>query len=156
MTGGNVLRVNGLEEQSAYRRAIAEILLEIQRGEEKTLVEIADDVDVSLGTVSNAANRKCDLNAIYLQRLGKHYGAHYLDPYLALFGARSAPLSRGNVKDILPLLNRASLRVAEARDKDSPGGERELHTEKLGYLADLKRLQAEVAKLVCEIEEIAA
>jgi hypothetical protein len=152
----NVLRVNSVEEQSAYRRAVSEILLDIQRCEHRTLVEIADEIDVSLGTVSNAANRKCDLNAIYLKRLGDRYGAHYLDPYFKLMGARSVPLDAGNVRDILPLLTRASLRVAEARDKDSPGGPRELHTERLGYLPALKDLQANLAKLICEIEGIAA
>ena len=156
MSGSNVLRVNSVEEQNLYRKAIAQIILDIQRETHATHMDISEAIDVSLGTIANAANKRNDLGATYLKRLGERYGAHFLDPYFALFGARSVPLDRGNVKDILPLLNRASLRVAEARDKDGPGGERELHTEKLGYLADLKRLQAEVAKLVCEIEGIAA
>jgi hypothetical protein len=156
MASSNVLRVNTVEEQTGYRNAVAQILLDIQRETGATHIEIAEAVDVSLGTISNAANKKTDLNATYLSRLGRKYGAHFLDPYLALFGARSVPLDRGSIRDILPLIQRAGLKIAEARDKDGPGGERELHTEKLGYLPELKRLQAEMAKLVCEIEALAA
>lgn len=156
MSGSNVLRVNTVEEQTAYRNAVAQIILDVQRETGCTHIQIAEAIDVSLGTISNAANKKADLNATYLKRIGSHYGAHFLDPFLALFGARSVPLNRGGSRDVLPLMMRAGTKIAEARDKDGPGGERELHTEKLGYLPELKRLQAEMSKLICEIEELAA
>lgn len=156
MPATKVLRVNAVEEQAHYRDAVAEIILDIQRETGNTHILIAEAIDVSLGTISNAANKKSDLNPIYLKRLGEVYGPHFLDPYLALFGARAVPLHRDNVRDILPLLTRASLRVAEARDPKSPGGERELHTEQLGYLGDLKTAQRELEALICRIEELAA
>jgi hypothetical protein len=156
MLNNSVLRLNGVEETSRYRTAVAQILLDIQRSTGATHIEIAENIDVSLGTISASANKKSDLNATYLKRLGERYGAHCLDPYLALFGARSVPLDRGNISDLLPLLNRASLKIAEARDPASPAGPRETHTEKLGYLPSLKALQCELSKMICEIEELRA
>lgn len=154
MASSNVLRVNGVEERDRYRSAIARILLDIQRDEGLTLVEIADRIDVSLGTISNAANKKTDLCSTYLQRLGIAFGGWYLDPYHALYNTRGVPLDPGNVRDIMPLLTRAALKIAEARDPQSKGGARELHTERLGYLPELERLQAELSKTICDIKAL--
>lgn len=156
MSASNCLRVNCAEETELYRKAVSRILaaLQVERG--VTLVDIAEEISVSLGTISNAANKRNDLGATYLKRIGQAYGAHTLDPYLALFGARGVPLQSENVRDILPLIARAGLKVAEARDRDSPGGEREIHTERLGYLPTLKELQRELESVICEIEKLAA
>jgi hypothetical protein len=150
----NVLPVNSVDERNDYRSAIARILLDIQRDTGRTHVEIADEIDVSLGTISNAANKKADLSPTYLKRLGQAYGGHYLDPYHALYNTRSVPLDPSNVHDILPFLSRAMTRIAEARDQSSPGGGRETHREKLGYLPELENLQAELAKVVCDIRSL--
>lgn len=150
----NVLRVNAVEEQQDERSAIVRILLDIQREEGVTLLEIAEKIDVSLGTISNAANKKTDLCRTYLKRLGKVFGGHYLDPFHELYGIRSVPLRPGNVCDIAPLLARASLKIAEARDPQSNGGGRETHQEMLGYLPELERLQAELSNTICAIHEL--
>lgn len=154
MSDNNVLRVNGVEERDRYRAAISRILLDIQRDEGLTLHEIAEGIDVSLGTISNAANRKTDLSPTYLKRLGERYGGHYLDPYHALYNARAVPLDAGNVRDVLPFLARAMTRIAEARDPQSQGGGRETYREKLDYLPELERLQAELAKAICDIRAL--
>jgi hypothetical protein len=80
---------------------------------------------VSLGTISNAANKKADLSPTYLKRIGTRFGAHMLDPYLALMGARAVPIEAEPKRDILPVMTRAQLRIVEARDPASPGGPRE-------------------------------
>lgn len=156
MAGNSVLRVNTVEEQAAYRVAVAEILRRIQSEHGVTLLEIAERIDVSLGTISNAANKKTDLCATYLNRLGIGFGPHTLDPYAALSGGRMVPLVVSVERDVLPFINRAGLKIAEARDPASPGGTRELLTEKLGYLADLRALQKEAGALICQIEQEAA
>lgn len=156
MSGINVLRVNSVEEQASYRNAVSEILLCIQRESGHTHIEIAETIDVSLGTISNAANKKCDLNATYLKRLGERYGAHCLNPYLALMGARAVPLDGSNVLDILPQLMRAGTSIAEARHPSSKGGHAETHCERLGYLPQLEALQAELAALIVSIRKLAA
>lgn len=151
----NVLRVNAVEEQARYRGAVARVLLNIQSEYGPTLAEIAEAVDVSLGTISNAANKKADLSSVYLQRLGKVFGGHVLNPVAALYGSQNIPI-HGREGDILPLVTRVGMRIAEARSPSSPGGIRETHGERLGYLPDLKALQADLAALVVEIEGLAA
>ena len=153
-TGINVLRENTVEEQTAEREAIVRILLDIQRDEGVTLLDIAETIGVSLGTISNAANKKTDLCRTYLKRLGKAFGGHYLDPFHALYGIRSVPIEAGNVRDILPLLAHAAATIAEARDPQSDGGGRVTHREKLAMLPELERLQTELAKAICDIQSL--
>lgn len=149
----NVLRVNGVEERNAYRDAVAEIIRRILSENTTTLIEIAEGIDVSLGTISNAFNKKCDLSPTYLQRLGKRYGPHSLDPYHALYGARGVPLEVSIGRDILPFLARAATKIAEARDPQSPGGVREIHSEKADYLPHLRAVVKEASALACQIEQ---
>lgn len=148
----SVLRVNAVEEQEAYRSAVAEILRNVQNDHGATLLEISERIDVSLGTISNAANKKADLNPIYLNRLGRVYGVHVLDPYLALAGGRAVAREADPSADILPLTNLVSFRIATARSSGSPGGAREILQERLDYLPDLKRLVREGQALICQIE----
>lgn len=151
----NVLRVNSVEEQKGYRSAVATALLDIQNEYGLTLHEIAEAIDVSLGTISNAANKKGGLSSVYVQRLGKVFGGHILNPIAALYGSQHIPL-HGRDGDILPLIARANYRIAEARAPGSDGGVVETHREKLKYLPDLKELQTDLAALIVEIEGIAA
>lgn len=147
-----VLRVNSVEEQSRYRDAVAEILLEIQKHEKATLIDIAEAIDISVGTISNAANKKNDLNPIFLARLGQFYGWHVLQPFASLFGALLQPLETTGTADILPFINRAGLQIAEARDPAGPGGVREIHTERFGYLPALRDLHRQASILIAQIE----
>lgn len=157
MNGSNVLRVNAAEEQADYREAVAEILRRIQSDHKRTLLEIAEAIDVSLGTISNAANKKSDLCATYLNRLGKAFGPHTLDPYTALSGGRVVPIEVSVQRDVLPFVARVNLKIASARDPSSPGGVREIHTEKADYLPDLRQLRKELDALIHQIEaELAA
>lgn len=155
----NVLRVNGSEERESYRAAVSEIIgrliAEVKVGKPPrpiTLVEIAEAIDVSLGTISNAFNRRTDLSPTYLSRLGKVFGPHAVDPYLKTFGCRAEPIDPEPVCDILPTLSRVTLLIAEARHPSSPGGAREIHTERLGYLPRLHEAQRDIKALICEIE----
>jgi transcriptional regulator with XRE-family HTH domain len=152
MTGTNVLRVNTVEEQADYRKAVAEILITIQSDHRVTLQEVAERIDVSLGTISNAANKKADLGAIYLNRLGRVYGVHHLDPYARLAGGRCLPVAADGEADVLPVLNMAAYRVSSARTSSSPGGVAETLKEQLDYLPDLRRLRRDVEALICRIE----
>lgn len=153
MADPSVLRVNRVEEQADYSEAIAEILRRILADFETTLLEIAEKIDVSLGTISNAFNKKAILNPIYLKRLGQVYGVHALDPYAALIGGRVVPLEAEGAADVLPVITLASHRIATARSPSSPGGHVETLREQLGYLPELRRLQREVDALICRIEQ---
>lgn len=148
----NVLRVNAVEEQEAYRSAVAEILRNVQGDHKTTLLDISERIDVSLGTISNAANKKADLNPIYLNRLGRAYGPSSLDPYVALAGGRVVAKAADEPGDVLPVLTLASARIAEARSPSSPAGIVETLREQLGYLPELRRVQREVSAEICRIE----
>lgn len=157
MAEPNVLRVNTVEERTDYRNAVSEIIRRIINERSKTLIDIAEAVGVSLGTVSNAFNKKADLCPTYLNRLGKVFGPHVLDPYVKLSGGRVIPLEVSTERDILPLIARVNLKIVEARDPASPGGARELPREKAQYVPDLRELRKELDVLICQIEgELAA
>jgi hypothetical protein len=148
----SVLRVNVVEEQAAYRDAVAQILRNIQSDHEVTLQDVSETIAVSLGTISNAANKKADLNPLYLKRLGAAYGCHHLDPYARLAGGRMVAVEQNSDGDVLPVLSLAAYRVASARAPSSPGGVSETLREQLDYLPDLRRLRREVEALICRIE----
>lgn len=157
MANPNVLRVNSVEEQTAYRKAVSEIIRRVlNERTDRTLQDIAEEIDVSLGTVSNAFNRKADLNPIYLKRLGERYGAHMLDPFMELVGGRAVSREVGGIADILPLILQCGHKVASARAPDSPAGVVETLSEKLGYVADLRHLRRDLDLLIAGIERDAA
>lgn len=148
----SVLRVNVVEEQALYRDAVAEILRNVQSDHQVTLQDIASAIDVSLGTVSNAANKKADLNSIYLNRIGRQYGVHHLDPYARMMGGRCIPIETDGESDILPALTLATHQIAFARSPSSDGGVVETLREKLGYLPDLRRARREIDAEIARIE----
>lgn len=148
----NVLRVNAREEQDLYRSAVSEILRCIMHDHEVNLAQIAERVDISLGTISNAFNGKTDLNPLYLKRLGTAFGVHHLDPYAKLAGGRMVPLDPDGGSDILPGLMLVGTQIASARTATSPGGVSETLREQLGYLPYLRRHLREVEALIHAIE----
>jgi len=152
----NVLRVNTVEEQTGYRKAVSKILLNIQRDYDVTLQEIAESIDVSLGTISNAANMKTDLSPTFLNRMGRAYGAEYLSPYAALSGGRVVSINKDAGADILPLVAKVNLSIANMRCPTSPGGALETPKEQLDSLPELIKLQSKLEAKIAEIQEIAA
>lgn len=151
----NVLRLNAVEEQTAYRSAVARILLNIQQDYGVTLQEIAEAIDVSVGTIANAANKRNDLSPIYQQRLGKVFGAAILDPLARLYGGRSVASDASEI-DALPPLSASIHKIAIARSPDSPGGVVETHCELLAMLPDLRKAQSAIAAMIAKAERIAA
>lgn len=151
----NVLRVNAVEETTRYRNAVSKILLDIQREYSLTLADIAETIDVSLGTISNAANKKADLSPTYLTRLGEAFGAAMLDPWAAITGGRLVPL-QPSAADPLPSLSASVHSIASARSPDSDGGERLTHRELLAMVPELKAAQAAITNLLMQAERAAA
>lgn len=147
----NVLRVNASEETTLYRNAVAQILFDIQRENDLTLLEISESIGVSLGTISNAANKKGDLSPTYLTRLGQAFGAHMLDPWAAITGGRMVPLEP-DASDPMPAL----LALATSLSKAKATGKERDHRVKLAMVPDLKAAQAAITSLLIEAERIAA
>lgn len=158
MSEEHVLRINAAEEERLFLNAVQEVIARILAEKQgRTLIDIADRIDVDKKTISNAFNKTHRLCQMFLTRLGSAYGPHVLDPVARLSGARMVPLEVSARRDILPFIARANLRIAEARDPASPGGQVEVPQEKAGYLPDLRALQRELGALICQIEtELAA
>ena len=152
MNAHKVLRGPSLAGSERYRKAVAQIIEDIRREEGADLVDIAEMIDASVGTISNAANGKADLSGVYLMRLGQAFGSGYLNPYLRMCDAQAAPLDGSLTADILPLVMAVGMKIAKARDPQGPGGAVEVPQEKAEYLPDLKKLQTRSAHLVKEIE----
>lgn len=152
-----VLHVNEAEEQADYMEAVSEVIRRVLTEQGETIIGIAERINVTSVTISNAFNKKSCLSPVYLKRLGKAYGPHTLDPYLKLIGARAVPLEISMQRDVLPFVGRVNLKIAQARSPESPGGIREIHTEKADYLPDLRSLRKELDVMICQIEaELAA
>jgi hypothetical protein len=153
MNALTVLRA-GVSE-NAYRSAVATIIRDIQRHYDKSLIDIAEDCQVSLGTISNAVNEKTGLSATYLLKLGAVYGPAFLNPCFALMGAQAAPLEPAT-KDVLPLLTMAAHTLACARDPESPGGTAEVPQERSAMLKPFKALHRELGGQIAHIETVLA
>jgi transcriptional regulator with XRE-family HTH domain len=152
VTDQNVLRVNRAEEQTLLLEASHETVRRILMEHEATLIEIAERIDVTVQTISNALNKKHVLSALCQTRLAKAYGPHVLDPFAALGGGRMVPLDPSDANDVLPFISRAALRIAEARDAKSKSGARETLQERCNYLPDLRALRRELDVLIQKIE----
>lgn len=136
---------------SGYRSAVATIVRDIERSG-VTLRDMAEVIDASRDTVSDAKYEKTTLNAVHLARLGQHYGAGFLNPYFALFGAQAAPMEKKQSTDVLPIFTRLSMKIAEARDPQGLGGATEVPQERSAYLPSLKEAVREGGCLIAEIE----
>lgn len=151
----NVLRVNSVEETDRCRSAIARVILNIQQEYGLTHQQIAEAIDVSLGTISNAANKKADLSSIYRDRLGQVFGGHVLNPIAARFGSQIVPLKAAE-RDALPSLSASVHRLAVAQSPESPGGVAVTHGELLAMLPDLRVAVEAINSLIVRAERIAA
>ncbi len=155
-TAPNVLRVNTVAEQAAYVNAVAEILRDVQARHGLTLLEIAEAIDVSLGTVSNAANKKSVLNPLYLSRLAQLFGPDTLNPFARLSGGRVVPIEPDETADAMPRTTAAIHHLAVARSPESPGGEAITHTELLELEPIIDAAIKALTALKCRAEKVRA
>lgn len=151
----NVLLPIPLPTQSSLRNAVARIIGSIQRDHDLTDEELADELHISAGTVANARNKKADLNAATIAKIGHRFGVEVLDPYAALYGARNVPIEASGV-DALPSLSGSVHRLAVAQSPASDGGVRITHNELLEMLHELRAAQAAINSLLVRAERIAA
>ena len=77
--------------QSSYRAAVASILNAIKADYGESDQDVAERIHASSATVNNACNKKGDLNAVTLLRIGREYGLNRLGPVMDLIGGKLAP-----------------------------------------------------------------
>jgi transcriptional regulator with XRE-family HTH domain len=100
--------------QSSLRSAVACIIRDVQLQHDETDTETAEKLGVSAGTIANARNKKADLSALTIAKIGTAYGIDAVGPYHALYGASAhgvaasdaAPLAQ--LADAMAALTRAS------------------------------------------------
>jgi DNA-binding Lrp family transcriptional regulator len=140
-----------LPTQKSLRAAVATIIRDVQRDYGETDQETADNLGISDGTVRNARNERADLNAVTIARIGARYGAHYVDPYHRLYGARAAQVESRTSDPLTPLAE-AVATICKMRCPNGPGGVVELPKEKLDALPQLKRAYRELGAYIAGIE----
>jgi hypothetical protein len=156
MTGPTVLRFDATAEQAEYRSAVEQIIRDIQKATEHTLVDIAENIGVSENTIANAVHKRSDLSALYLRRLGKVYGGGFLNPYFSLVDGQYAPIEGNEEANLGPLVAKVNLKLVEASDPTGPGGTAHVPQERSAYLPDLKAMHRETAQAIREIEAVLA
>lgn len=144
-----VLRVDKTEETKRYRDAVHDVISDIQINHGVTLIDISEAIDLSLGTVSNAFNRKDSLSPAFLLRLANCFGPTTLDPFMALGGGRVVPLEPAE-DDPLPYLCALIHTISKSR----AGGKVPTHTERLAMVPDLKAAQAAITNMLLQAERI--
>lgn len=152
-TATNVLLPMVLPTQSALRSAVGNMIRDIQRDHGETDQDTADRLGVSKGTIVNARNGTTDLNALTIARVGAVYGAHYVNPYNALYGATATPVHKAS-EDPLCHLARAVSTICDMRCPDGPGGAIELPKEKLDALPALRAARASLDSYIAGIEKL--
>jgi len=158
VASNNVLRVNAVEEERLYleaaHRVIANILAE-KKG--RTLIDIAEAINVDKKTISNAFNKTHRLSQMFLTRLGAAFGPHCLDPVAALSGGRMVPLVEADEGvDAMPSTTAAIHKLAVAKSPTSPGGDRITHTELLGMEPEIDAAIRALSSLKQRCERVRA
>lgn len=156
MSGPNVLPANQLATSKQCRRAVARIVRDLQHKHELTDCDFAEAIGCSIGTVRNARNEETDLSNLWLTRIEQRFGAGSIDPYLALAGSRSVPVTSDPSLDALPSTTAAIHRIAVARSPGSPGGERITHTELLAMERDIDAAIKALCALKARCDEVRA
>lgn len=151
----NVLLPLALPTQKFLRGAVANIIRDIQRDFSETDQETADHLGVSIGTIRNARNGETDLNAVTLARIGHRYGAHYVDPYHALYGACAQRIELSKCDPLAPLAESVAL-LCRMRAAGSEGGAIETPKERLDALPALKAAARELTAYIAGIEQLRA
>jgi predicted transcriptional regulator len=84
----NVLPLFSPPRKMSYRAAVAKIVRELKAKHALSNVKLADLLDCSDETISNAENEHTDLNAVTLLRVGYQFGEESIAPALDLMRRR--------------------------------------------------------------------
>lgn len=152
-TSNNVPLPMVLPTQKSLRAAVASMIRDIQRDAHESDQCTADRLGISIGTVRNARNETADLNALTIARIGAVYGASYVDPYNALYGATAQPVATNHV-DPLADMARAVATICDMRRADGHGGAVETPKEQLDALPSLKSARAALDAYIAGIERM--
>ena len=152
-SANNVLLPLACPTQKSLRAAVAAIIRDIQREAHETDQETADRLGVSVGTIRNARNELTDLGAVTVARIGFHYGAHHIDPYHRLYGARAEVIEHSRVDPLVSVAD-AVATICRMRCSGSEGGATETPKERLDALPTLKEAARQLTAYIASIESL--
>lgn len=106
--------------QNSYRAAVASVINAIKAEFGESDQDVADRLGTSASTINNASNKRGDLGALTLLRIGKEYGIHRIDPIVDLIGAKMAAIDAVCTSDLhLPIgAARGQLFLAKALEDE--------------------------------------
>lgn len=90
MNAPNVLPLFDPPRKMSYRAAVAKIIRDLKSKHSLSNVKLADLLDCSDETISNAENENTDLNAVTLFRIAYQFGEAAIEPARELYLCRHA------------------------------------------------------------------
>lgn len=84
----NVLPIFDPPRKMSYRAAIAQVIRDLKSAHRLSNTKLADMLDCSDETISNAEHENSDLNAVTLLRIGYVFGEDIISPVLDLMRRR--------------------------------------------------------------------
>lgn len=136
------------------RKALAQIVRNIQAEHSLTDEALADRIGVSDGTIRNVRNERTDLNQETIAKLGARFGPECLDPWSACFGGRNVPKDATDGRVSLTAITGSLHKLSIATDDGSDGGAAITHHELADMLPDLKATQRLVNSLIARAERM--
>jgi hypothetical protein len=98
--GNTVLSNHAALHQTSYRAAVACMINGIKSEFGESDQDVADRLGTSSTTINNASNKRGDLGAVTLLRIGKEYGLHRLGPVMGLIGGKATPVEAVCTSDL--------------------------------------------------------
>ncbi|WP_380876953.1 hypothetical protein ACFB49_10850 [Sphingomonas sp. DBB INV C78] len=134
---------------SAYREAVSLIVRRIQQTHGLSDSQLAERISCSAGTVKNARNRATNMDAVTLANVERAFGPGAIDPFLALAGTRSHPVT-SSIEKLHPTLAivEALHRIIEKQSPDSEGGTKITSRELLSILNELRSARSAFDALI--------
>jgi transcriptional regulator with XRE-family HTH domain len=98
--GNTVLSNHAALHQTSYRAAVASMINAIKTDHGESDQDVADRLGTSATTINNASNKRGDLSAVTLLRVGKEYGLHRLGSVMGLIGGKATPVEAVCTSDL--------------------------------------------------------
>lgn len=134
----NGFRRGGRPTQNAYRDRCADVIRRLKAEHGLTNEELGDRLGCSDETISNAENKRTNLNPVTLLNIDYEFGPGTIDPIRELSGTRGVPIGAICDSDPLPSLTASVHSIAAARAHNSPGGAVITHCELQAMVPDLR------------------
>jgi hypothetical protein len=136
----NVLLRRSRPTKNSYRKAVKQIILDLQAQNSLNDEELAELIGCSGPTVANARNERNNLDGVTLANIEYEFGHGAINPFLALGNSRAVPQGAHCDTDGNPALkvSEALTAIIQTQRPDSEQGSDTSDAEAAGILAELR------------------